>query len=249
MKTTITALCAALRPAARPAALLAMLLAALPLQAQFPALPWVKDRAEAMKVGAWASYLVVDEQGAESRMRFAVVGEEQLEGRRGLWYETNIDSAEEPATIKLLLLLGEGDQWEIKRMVMKSGEGPAMELPVSMSGDSKGARGMMGSVPFDTESEDFQQSLQELGREQLTVDGKTLECMHYQVKDQDGEPAEFWVSRQVPLFSMVRYQGQQSRMELQEWGDSGAESRIKEDPQSIMGGLKGGLKGMLPGRK
>lgn len=219
----------------------ALLLAVYPVQAQFPSLPWVEGGLGAMKIGSWASYISTTDNKT-SNMRFALVGEEKVEGKRGIWYEVNMqEQKEKGTTIKMLMCPENESEWKVSRMIVQQEGEKAMELPSGMFNTSKS---MLKQIPLDSENGSGKGELVELDAETLSVNGKSLDCRHYKAVSAEGESSEVWVSRDVPVFSLVRVQSKDTKMELQEWGDSGAESRVTGEPESMMGGFKGMLKGM-----
>lgn len=72
---------------------------------------------------------------APSKMKIAIVGKEG----EAYWYETVIEDQREGRVITKMLISGDpGDPKQIKRMIVKMGNEPAMEMSPQMMGQKAG---------------------------------------------------------------------------------------------------------------
>jgi hypothetical protein len=84
-------------------------------------------------VGGWSEYQVTAKGEQPSKMKMAIVGKEG----DAYWYETVMEGGRQGRTIMKMLVSGNPeDQKNIKRMIVKQGNEPAMEMPVQMMGQS-----------------------------------------------------------------------------------------------------------------
>jgi hypothetical protein len=80
-------------------------------------------------VGGWSEYQMTETGGAASKMKIAIVGKEG----NAYWYEMIVDRPQEGRTISKMLVSGTPeDPKNIKKMIVKMGNEPAMEMPVEM---------------------------------------------------------------------------------------------------------------------
>jgi hypothetical protein len=226
-----------------------LVLAASSAFAQFSAVPALPGKLSLPGVGAWASY--IQKTGAEqASINFAVVGEEQVGGKRCLWYEFTRERNSNLSVVKILLPADEGSKGEIKRMIVKDGDDPAVEVPLDLF-PSSGTLDNAGEFAFDPNNLDQARDevagkggrLEKLGEETITVHGKPLKCEHLKASDSEGGQAELWFCDEVPFFSLIRMRGSSFTLDLDDWGDTGAKTRITETPRKL------DLKGMLDGLK
>src|SRR4030067_3339986 len=82
-------------------------------------------------VGGWSEYQVTTKGNPPSKMKMAIVGKEG----DAYWYETVMEGGREGRIITKMLVSGNPeDQKNVKRMIFKQGNEPAMEMPVQMMG-------------------------------------------------------------------------------------------------------------------
>ena len=119
-------------------------------------------------VGGWSEYQMTGKGEQPSKMKIAIVGKEG----DAYWYETVMETKREGRMISKMLVSGNPeDQKSIKRMIVKMGNEPAMEMPVQMMQGS-GDQGQRGKII-------------DKGAESVKVPAGTFTTQHMQY--QDGE--------------------------------------------------------------
>ncbi len=87
-------------------------------------------------VGNWAEYQMTPKDEKPMTMRISVVGKED----DAYWYESVMTGQKGEQMISKMLVAGSPQDTEsIKRMIVKSGDEPAMEMPVQMMAMMGGA--------------------------------------------------------------------------------------------------------------
>ena len=131
-------------------------------------------------VGSWSEYQMTGQGEQPSKMKIAIVGKEG----DAYWYETVMETKRDGRMISKMLVSGNpDDQKSIKRMIVKMGDEPAMEMPAQMMQGSKdqGPRG----TTIDK------------GTESIKVPAGTFSTRHMQ--HQDGETmVDTWVHKDIP---------------------------------------------------
>jgi len=165
-------------------------------------------------VGGWSEYQVTAKGEQPSKMKIAIVGKEG----DAYWYETVMETKREGRVISKMLVSGNPeDQKGIKRMVVKMGNEPAMEMPVQMMQGSKGQEQKGKTIDKGTES--------------IKVPAGTFTAQHMQY--QDGEAVvDTWVHKDISPYGMVKSQSKEFEMVLLGYG-SGAKTLITETPQKF----------------
>jgi len=149
-----------------------------------------------------------------SKMKIAIVGKEG----DAYWYETVMETKQEGRMISKMLVSGNPeDQKSIKRMIVKMGDEPAMEMPVQMMQGSKD-QGQRGKTI-------------DKGTESIKVPAGTFTAQHMQY--QDGETVvDTWVHKDISPYGMVKSQSKEFEMVLLGYGTS-AKTLITETPQKF----------------
>jgi hypothetical protein len=175
-------------------------------------------------VGGWSEYQMTGKGEQPSKMKIAIVGKEGDD----YWYETVMETKREGRMIFKMLVSGNPeDQKSIKRMIVKMGDEPAMEMPVQMMQGSKD-QGQRGKTI-------------DKGTESIKVPAGTFTAQHMQY--QDGETVvDTWVYKDVSPYGMVKSQSKESEMVLLGYG-TGAKTLITETPKKFE------MPQMLPKRK
>ncbi len=200
--------------------------------------------------GAWSEYTVVDKHtGAKTHMRMAIVGQEG----DGHWYEVLNDDGQSKNVVKMLVVGDPEDPNNIRRMILKSGDNPATEMPrdfVAM-GRRMAAHmferrsGVPAEAPPGLKAE-------EAGRRSVTVPAGTFSVQVHRIVDAQGKVyATYDFDPAVLPFGVVTSATEKNTMELLGHG-SGATSRITETPVPLAGppGMPTGMpRGMPPGLK
>jgi hypothetical protein len=192
-------------------------------------------------VGHWAEYRMAPSDEKPLVMRFAVVGKED----DAFWYETTITPEEGDRIISKMLISGSPDDTEgTKRMIMKAGDEPAMEMPMQMMqmmGDMD-----MGTMGKEEEEESAPEpEMSDLGVESITVPAGTFDAHHYQFSSEE-DTFDAWLAPGVGPYGVVKSVAADFEMTLMGFGDD-ATSQITEEPQQLpmrgfpMGGPGGGM--------
>jgi len=181
-------------------------------------------------VGAWAEYQtnVKNQKEAPNKMKISIVGREG----DSWWYEMVMQGKERMVS-KVLVSGDPEDRKNVKRMIMKAGDRPAMEMPV------------MGLGPSQGKPKPPKGKLVDKGIESIAVPAGTFQTRHMQYQGPDGV-VDSWVSEKVPPYGVVKSQARDFEMVLTGYG-TGARSLITETPQKMqMPQMPGMPKGMMP---
>ena len=165
-------------------------------------------------VGGWSEYQMTGKGEQPSKMKIAIVGKEG----DAYWYETVMETKQEGRMISKMLVSGNPeDQKNMRRMIVKMGNEPAMEMPIQMMQASKD-QGQKGKII-------------DKGKESIKVPAGTFTAQHMQY--QDGEiVVDTWVYKDVSPYGMVKSQSKEFEMVLLGYG-TGAKTLITETPQKF----------------
>jgi hypothetical protein len=165
-------------------------------------------------VGGWSEYQMTGKGESPSKMKIAIVGKEG----DAYWYETIMETKQEGRIISKMLVSGNPeDQKNMRRMIVKMGNEPAMEMPIQMMQASKD-QGQKGKII-------------DKGKESIKVPAGTFTAQHMQY--QDGEiVVDTWVHKDVFPYGMVKSQSKEFEMVLLGYG-TGAKTLITETPQKF----------------
>lgn len=173
-------------------------------------------------VGGWSEYQITAKGEAPLKMKIAIVGKEG----DAYWYETVMESKGEGRMISKMLVSGNPkDQKNVKRMIVKTGDEPAMEMPVQMWGQSSKSQGQPGKVI-------------DKGTETIKVPAGTFTTKHFQYHETEG--VDTWVYKDISPYGLIRSQSKDFEMVLLGYG-TGAKTLITETPQNL---LNNQMKGM-----
>lgn len=166
-------------------------------------------------VGGWSEYEITTKGEPSSKMKVAIVGKEG----DAYWYETVMEIKRQGRVITKMLVSGNPeDQKNIKRMIVKMGDEPAMEMPV----------GMMGR---QAKIEERPGKLIDKGTETIKVPAGTFKAKHIQYQAQEGV-VDTWIHKDVSPYGMVKSQSKDFEMVLLGYG-TGAKTLITETPQKF----------------
>lgn len=199
--------------------------------------------------GVWSEYSVTQaDGGSEVRMRMAIVGKEG----NAHWYEVR---NEIDGSVNIVKMLVTGDPNEssenIKRMIIKSGDTPAME----MNTDFVVMGRQMATHMFEKRSgvggeAKAGATVEEVGKREVTVPAGTYETMQYRIKGSDGGViGTYDVSDKVSPFGIILSESASGSMKLTGHGTD-AVTAITEEPQQMTmppGMPQGMPRGMPPG--
>jgi len=166
-------------------------------------------------VGGWSEYQMTSKREGITKMKIAIVGKEG----DAYWYETVMEGGKQGRTIMKMLVSGNPeDQKNIKRMIVKQGNEPAMEMPVQMMQQSPKGQGQSGKVI-------------DKGTETIKVPAGTFKTQHSQYQDAEGV-VDTWMYKDVSPYGMIKSQSKDMEMVLTAYG-TGAKTQITETPQKF----------------
>jgi hypothetical protein len=165
-------------------------------------------------VGAGAVYSVQPAKGDKTEMQIAIVGKEQVDGKDAYWYEMSFNQGNGEMIMKSLMILN-GPDTHVSRMIMQMPGGPPMEMPTQMMHQDR-----------TTQPADVRSDAEDLGSDTITVPGGTFTCEHYRTKN----GGEVWVSQKVSPYGLVKSKTNDTSMELTKVVTS-AKDQITGTPQ------------------
>ncbi len=167
-------------------------------------------------VGGWSEYQVTSKAQKPWKMKIAIVGKEG----DAYWYETAVETKEGRMVSKVLVSGNPEDKKNARRMIVKMGNQPAMEMPVQM----------MQSAP-DSQAPTQKWKMVDKGKESIKVPAGTFSTQHMQYED--GETvADTWLNKDISPYGMVKSQSKDVEMVLLGYG-TGAKTLITETPQKF----------------
>jgi len=175
-------------------------------------------------VGSGAEYQFTSKK-ENADFTYAVVGQEQVDGANGYWLEIRIANAKKMKgeTVMKELVVMNGSQPDIKRLIMQPPGRPAMEMPASVMAMMK---------QHAPSNKDATKNLgHKIGTESITVPAGTFECDHYRTQE-EGSPVDLWLSTKVSPYGVVKMVRNDSTMVLQKVLTN-ATSHIKGQPQKL----------------
>ncbi len=120
---------------------------------------------------------------------------------------------------KMLVSGNPEDQKNIKRMIVKMGNEPAMEIPIKMM------------QPQPSKDQGQNGKIVDKGTESIKVPAGTFNAQHTQY--QDGQTVvDIWVQKEISPYGMVKSQSKEFEMVLVGYG-TGAKTLITETPQKF----------------
>ena len=164
-------------------------------------------------VGAGAVYTLQPAKGDKTEMQIAIVGKEQVDGKDAYWYEMAFNHGNGEMIMKRLMVLN-GSDTHVSRMIMQMPGQPPMEMPTQMMHQDH-------STPADIRSD-----AEDLGSDTITVPAGTFTCQHYRTKS----GGEVWVSPKVSPYGLVKSKTNDMSMELTKVV-TGAKDQITGTPQ------------------
>ena len=166
-------------------------------------------------VGGWSEYQMTERGGPTSKMKIAIVGKEG----DAYWYETIIETKQEGRSISKMLVSGNPeDQKNIKRMIVKMGNEPAMEMPLEMMQGSTEDQGQKGKTI-------------DKGPESIKVPAGTFTARHVQYQYEE-LVEDTWIHKDVSPYGVVKSKSKDFEMVLLGYG-TGAKTQITETPQKF----------------
>jgi len=165
-------------------------------------------------VGGWSEYEIKAKGEAPIRMKIAVVGKEG----DAYWFESVMEGGREGKMISKMLVSGNPDDTKnLKRMIVKAGNRPAMEMPLQMMSRGK--------------PQERTGKLIDKGTETIKVPAGTFTAQHVQYQQPDGV-VDGWVYKDVYPYGLIKSQSKDSEMVLVGYG-TGAKTLITEEPRKF----------------
>jgi hypothetical protein len=165
-------------------------------------------------VGEGAEYEIQTAKGDKSNMQITIVGKDSVDGKDAYWYEMSFNRGNGQMIMKQLMVLN-GPDTQISRMIMQMPGRPPMEMPTQMM--------HMDRTP---QTADVRTGGEDLGSETITVPAGTFTCQHYRTKS----GGEVWVSQKVSPYGLVKSKSADTSMELTKV-ITGAKDQITGTPQ------------------
>jgi hypothetical protein len=153
-------------------------------------------------VGSGATYQVESRGEPKRNMDIAIVGAETAQGRSSHWLEMVFQDPQQGEIVMKNLVLSDGGNARVARMIMQTREMGAIEFSAEMMG--------MGGQRQSPQDADIRDDATLVGTETITVPAGTFECQHYRTKD----GADVWVSEKVAPWGLVKMTSKDSSMVL-----------------------------------
>jgi hypothetical protein len=200
------------------AILIFLLLFSVPMAfAQFGRGPRMQFHSEFKPVvGGWSEYEMKGSGGSPTKMKIAIVGKEG----DAYWYETSMEDKQAGKMVSKMLVSGNPDERKnVKRIIIKSGDQPAMEMPVQTPRQS----------PRSEES--AKGKLVEKGTEAIKVPAGAFTTKHFQYQDANGV-TDTWIYKDIHPYGLIKSQSKDFEMVLLAYG-TGAQTQITETPRKF----------------
>jgi len=196
------------------------------MMGNMPQMPGLRNPVE----GSGAEYQMTGKKNGKSMdmdIATVILSKEKVDGANGLWMEQRMTSAELGGEmVTKTLMVTDGPEVGIKRMIMQSPGRPPMEMTGMMMGMMKqhqpqpqatgGGKADMGEL---------------VGTESVTVPAGTYTCQHYRKQEKDG-PVDMWISSEVTPYAMVKLASADMTMVLKGILKNQT-SHIKGEPQKM----------------
>ncbi|UCH77951.1 MAG: hypothetical protein JSU81_09540 [Candidatus Coatesbacteria bacterium] len=197
------------------------------------------------EVGRWCEYRLTSRGGKESEVFVALTGRERLHGKDYFWLEVVVEREGRKAISKALLpqlesvsFLESGKDLaeESERLIVKVGDTPAVELPLQELQLLHRALETVGQGPDLNEvfgGGDQVEAAEAGAVEYETLAGKKIACEKLVLSKAGEDLGYAYVAEEVPIFGIAFSEHEGGTLELVDYGDSGAETAIKEEPQKL----------------
>lgn len=172
-------------------------------------------------VGAGSAYQMENKREGKREIEIAIVGAETSEGKPGHWLEMTMQDREEGQMVIRQLMVQDGKQTQMLRMVFQRGNEEPMEMSMQMMG-------MMGQQQKPQKS-DFREESERVGTETITTPAGTFECEHWRSKDKS---SDFWVSEKISPWGLVKMTSKDENMTLVRV-ISNAKTKIRGTPKKF----------------
>jgi hypothetical protein len=171
-------------------------------------------------VGSGAAYEIQNEQ-TKNQIEIAVVGKESVDGKDGFWMEyagavPGSNGQGDAQFVSKILMVLDGPNTEVRRMIMQMPGRPPMEMPMQMI-----QRGQ-----DQQRQADIRKDAQDLGKESVTTPAGSFDCEHYKMKN----GGDIWVSEAVHPWGMVKMKNETTEIILVKT-IADAKDKITGEPQ------------------
>ncbi len=197
------------------------------------------------EVGRWCEYRLASRGGKESDVLVALTGKERHGGRDYFWLEVVVEREGRKVISKALvpqlesvsfLESGKDLTQEAKRFIVKVGDARAVELPLEELRLLQKALDAVGRGPDLNEvfggGADI--SAKEAGTVTYeTLAGKKLTCEKFVLTKAGRDVGYAYVAEEVPVFGVAFSEHEKGKLELVDYGDSGATTAIAEEPRKL----------------
>jgi hypothetical protein len=181
-------------------------------------------------VGAGAAYQMQGKSGQQD-IEITVVGKEDVNGKPGFWIEMAMNPSGKGQMYAKTLMVLDGKNSTIARMIFQMPGQAPMELPAMMM-----SRG--GQTPAPTTT-DIRDQAEHVGTEDVTTPAGTFSCEHYRSKD----GGDVWISSKVTPWGLVKSSSNGQSMTLirviSDAQDHITGTPQKFDPSQLMRGRGG----------
>jgi len=209
--------------------------------------------------GQWCAYRLTSAGGKKADVAVSLTGKESRVGRDYFWLEVVVTREGQRVITKALLpqldrvsFLESGKDLTEKseRLIVKVGDEPALELPlkelqlVQKFGELTGKTADLDALFGGGEGV----SSRDAGAvEYETLSAKKVTCKKL-ILSRDGRDAGWaYVAADIPIFGVAYSEHEKGKIELIDWGPSGATTNITEEPQRLeidLGGIAKEFKGI-----
>ncbi len=181
-------------------------------------------------VGSWASYNWTGGRSNGTTMRMAVVGKEPQEGTTYYWYEVSLTDPKRPRDKMILQMLVPGlGAGNVRSIVMKSGQQPAMKMPPQMIQMVNSSPGMNMAADLARQC----QAMDVVGWELVATPVGEIRALHLR-NTASGMVSEVWVQPDLQFAMVKSVLKDGGVMELGAQGTD-AKSSITETPVEMPG--------------
>ncbi len=189
---------------------------------------------DTLKVGTWAKIKEIA-NGKEMVMWFGVVGEEKINGKRYVWIEIRTTQGGKKIIVKALMRMStENIESDIKRIIIKAGNQPAMEISSDMMQMMGQNMNVFGSSVSSEDTNKANTEVKVVGTERVTVPAGTFTAKHIKIIDKSTSSSmvDIWQTNKVPISIVKVKSSDGAEMVLLSYG-KGAKTEITEKPMQL----------------
>jgi hypothetical protein len=197
------------------------------------------------QVGQWCTYRLTSAGGKKSEVTISLTGSENKPGGDRFWLEVVADRGGEKVITKALVpqlervtfLTGAKDLTkDSERLIVKVRNDPAIELPIRELKLAQQIQEKLGQGPDLNEI--FGGGEGVTSREDAvvpyeTLAGKKVTCRKIVLSKEGRDVGFAYGSDDVPIFGIAYSEHEGGKLELVDYGSSGANSLITEEPQKL----------------